>query len=84
MPAKYLRIICPRCKNKQIIYSRATLRIKCDLCNRLLIQPTGGKTKVKAGVKQIIKVGSWTPRSRGNTSLDDAQGQKSLTTRWRL
>jgi len=56
MHAKYLRIICPRCKKKQIIYGKATLRIKCDQCNRLLIQPTGGKTRIKAGIKQIIEI----------------------------
>ena len=52
---EFLRIICPRCKNTQIVYSKATLRIKCSGCNKLLLEPTGGRTKIKVGIKEIIK-----------------------------
>jgi small subunit ribosomal protein S27e len=52
---EFLKIICPRCKNTQTVYSKATSRIKCLGCNKLLLEPTGGKTKIRAGIKKIIK-----------------------------
>ena len=54
----FLRIICPRCKNLQIVYGKATTRIKCNECGYLLIRTTGGKTKIKAKVREIIKNGN--------------------------
>jgi len=39
----------------QIIYGKSSLRIKCKKCNLMLIKTTGGKTKIKAPVKEIIQ-----------------------------
>jgi len=53
--AKFLRIVCPRCKSPKIIYGKSTIKIKCQKCNYLLIRTTGGKTRVKAPIRQIIE-----------------------------
>jgi len=51
---KFLKIICPRCRNRQIVYGKATTKIKCKKCNKLLVRTTGGKTKIKAKISKII------------------------------
>jgi len=51
---KYLKIVCPRCNNKQLIYGKSTTKVKCNSCNYLLNKPTGGKTKVRAMVRRIF------------------------------
>ena len=51
---RFLIIVCPRCSNRQIIFGKATLKIKCLKCNKLLIKPTGGKTKIKARIERIL------------------------------
>jgi len=52
---KFLRIECSRCKNGQIIYGKSTMKIKCLGCNKLLVKTTGGKTKVKAIVREVMQ-----------------------------
>jgi len=52
--SKFLKISCPRCHNLQIIFGKATSLTKCDKCDKLLINTTGGKAKIKARVIQII------------------------------
>ena len=52
--SKFLQIECPRCKNNQITYGKATLWVKCKSCKKLLIKPQGGKAKIKAAVKKVI------------------------------
>lgn len=53
--AKFLETICPRCKNKQIVYGKATLRVKCNNCNYLLTKNKGGKVKIRAKIKKVIQ-----------------------------
>ena len=52
---KFLKIICPRCRKLQIVFGKSATRIKCVKCNKLLVKNTGGKTKVKAMVTEILK-----------------------------
>jgi len=51
---RFLKVICPRCKHKQIIYGKSSTKIKCLGCNYLLVKTTGGKTKVKAKVRELL------------------------------
>lgn len=51
---KFLRVICPKCKKSQIIFGKASIGVKCENCNASLVKTTGGKTKVKAEIKEIL------------------------------
>ena len=53
--SRFLKISCPRCKTKRILFGKATLRVKCEKCNLLLTKNKGGKVKVKARIKKILK-----------------------------
>jgi len=52
---KFLRIKCPRCQKAQITFGKASTRVKCNDCNKLLVKLTGGKAKIKARVSGVIK-----------------------------
>ena len=52
--SRFLEIICPRCKSKQTIYGKSSTKIKCKECNKLLMKTTGGKTKIKARIKEVL------------------------------
>ncbi len=51
--SKFLKISCPRCNSEKIIFGKSSSPIKCSKCNRLLLETTGGKAKIKAPVRQI-------------------------------
>jgi small subunit ribosomal protein S27e len=52
---KFVHIKCVRCKNTQIIFGKASMRIKCGKCNRLLIEPKGGKVRIRTTVKEVLR-----------------------------
>ncbi len=52
---RFLEISCPRCAHTQIIYGNSSIKIKCEECNLLLVKTKGGKTKVKARVRSVLK-----------------------------
>ena len=48
--SKFLKVICSKCKNEQIIFNKASTYVKCLVCNEELAEPRGGKAKIKAKV----------------------------------
>ncbi len=52
--SKFLKVTCPRCKHVQIVFGKSTSQVKCTECNYLLAKPTGGKPKIRAGVKKVL------------------------------
>jgi small subunit ribosomal protein S27e len=53
--SKFVRIRCPKCKNEQVIFGKAATKVKCVVCNRLLAEPTGGKTKIRTQVLEVLE-----------------------------
>ncbi|HHE36905.1 MAG TPA: 30S ribosomal protein S27e [Candidatus Woesearchaeota archaeon] len=52
--SKFIKLRCPKCKNEQIVFGKSASKIKCLVCGRLLAEPTGGKTKVRARVLEVL------------------------------
>ncbi len=44
--SKFLLVTCPDCGNKQVTFSHATIEVKCNMCGRILLKPTGGKAEL--------------------------------------
>ena len=44
--SRFLRVVCPKCKNEQIIFNKAATKVYCLVCKTLLAEPTGGKAKI--------------------------------------
>ncbi|MCW1296766.1 MAG: 30S ribosomal protein S27e [Candidatus Parvarchaeota archaeon] len=53
--SKFVRVKCNKCKNEQIIFGKAANEIKCLVCNTTIASPTGGKTKIKTKVLELLE-----------------------------
>ncbi|MBD3361909.1 30S ribosomal protein S27e [Candidatus Woesearchaeota archaeon] len=53
--SKFIKIRCPKCKNEQIMFGKASNKVKCLVCGKILAEPTGGKSKVKARVLEVLE-----------------------------
>ncbi len=51
----FFKVICPKCKNEQIIFSKPSTVVKCLVCGEILATPTGGKGKINENVKIVEK-----------------------------
>ena len=53
--SKFIKIRCPKCKNEQIMFGKASTVIKCLVCSKELAEPVGGKARVKARVLEVLE-----------------------------
>ena len=53
--SKFVKVRCPKCKNEQILFGKASTAVNCLVCNRELAEPTGGKSKIKARVLEVLE-----------------------------
>lgn len=53
--SKFIKIRCPKCKNEQIMFGKASTKIVCLVCSKVLAEPTGGKSRVKARVLEVLE-----------------------------
>ncbi len=53
--SKFVKVRCPKCKNEQIVFGKASTVVKCLVCGRVLVQPSGGKAKIKARVLEVLE-----------------------------
>lgn len=52
--SKFIKVRCPKCKNEQILFGKASVKIKCLVCGKELAEPTGGKVKVKSRILEVL------------------------------
>jgi ribosomal protein S27E len=52
---KFLKVKCPRCRREKTVFGKSSTLVKCDGCNYLLLQTKGGKSKIRAPVKEVMK-----------------------------
>jgi small subunit ribosomal protein S27e len=55
MASKFIKIRCPKCKNEQITFGKSATTVECLVCSRVLVEPTGGKSKIKARVLEVLE-----------------------------
>ena len=53
--SKFIKIRCPKCKNEQITFGKTATRVDCLVCGKILAEPTGGKSRVKARVLEVLE-----------------------------
>jgi ribosomal protein S27E len=52
--SKFLKILCPRCKKQKTVFGKSSTAVKCENCNYLLLKTGGGKSKIRAQVKEVL------------------------------
>ena len=53
--SKFVKIRCPKCKNEQITFGKTATVVKCLVCGRALAEPSGGKSRVKARILEVLE-----------------------------
>ncbi len=53
--SKFIKIRCSKCKNEQIVFGKSTSVVKCLVCGRILTEPTGGKSRVKSRILEVLE-----------------------------
>ena len=53
--SKFIKIRCPKCKNEQLMFGKSSTVVKCLVCGKILAEPTGGKSKVKARILEVLE-----------------------------
>ncbi|MGC8993241.1 MAG: 30S ribosomal protein S27e [Candidatus Aenigmatarchaeota archaeon] len=51
--SRFLLVACKKCKHQQIIFNKPSTVVKCLNCGEILMEPSGGKGKIKDA--KIIK-----------------------------
>ncbi len=53
--SKFIKLRCPKCKNEQIVFGKPSTSIKCLICGKILVDPSGGKGKIKARILEVLE-----------------------------
>jgi len=53
--SKFVKVRCPKCKNEQITFGKSSSGVKCLVCSKVLVEPTGGKSKIKARILEVLE-----------------------------
>jgi small subunit ribosomal protein S27e len=53
--SKFVKVRCKKCKNEQIIFGKAASEVKCLVCGTALAVATGGKTKFRGRVLEVLE-----------------------------
>ncbi|RMF56140.1 30S ribosomal protein S27e [Candidatus Woesearchaeota archaeon] len=53
--SKFIKVRCPKCKNEQIIFGKGASKVKCLVCDKIIAEPTGGKSKIKARILEVLE-----------------------------
>jgi small subunit ribosomal protein S27e len=53
--SKFLKVLCTKCKNEQVIFNKASSKVNCLVCGAELAQSFGGKAKIKTKVIQVME-----------------------------
>lgn len=48
---KFLKIKCPDCENTQIVFSKASTPVLCNVCGGKLADPSSGKANFKGEIQ---------------------------------
>ncbi len=52
--SRFIKVRCPSCGNEQVIFDHTTFPVRCLVCGKLLVKPTGGKAKILGEVVKIL------------------------------
>ena len=53
--SRFLRVKCNSCENEQIIFGSASRKVVCNVCGRVLAEPTGGKSTITPHILEVLE-----------------------------
>jgi len=51
---KFIKVKCPKCKSSQIIFGKASTKVKCLSCEKIIAEPSSGKAKIRSRVEEVL------------------------------
>jgi len=51
---KFIKVKCSKCKGSQVIFGKASTKVRCLECNTVLAIPAGGKAKIRSRVEEVL------------------------------
>ena len=51
---RFIKTRCTSCKNEQIIFEGATIKVKCLVCKNIITEPKGGKADINARIIEVL------------------------------
>jgi small subunit ribosomal protein S27e len=52
--SRFLKIKCLNCGAEQVVFGCATIEVKCFVCDKQLVQSTGGKSRVLTKISEVL------------------------------
>lgn len=52
--SRFIKVKCNKCKNEQIIFGKISSNVNCLVCNTPMADPSGGKSKIKAQILEVL------------------------------
>jgi len=52
--SRFIEVQCRKCKNEQVIFSKASIVVKCLKCGEELAVPTGGVADIRGKVLKVL------------------------------
>jgi small subunit ribosomal protein S27e len=53
--SKFIKLRCPKCKNEQVSFGKSSTVVKCLVCQKVIVEPTGGKSRIKARILEVLE-----------------------------
>jgi small subunit ribosomal protein S27e len=53
--SKFVRVRCPDCGNEQLTFQKASSIVKCNVCDGVLAEPTGGQAKFRGEIIEELE-----------------------------
>lgn len=53
--SRFLDIECRKCKNTQIVFSKAATAVDCEKCGDALVVPTGGSANIRGKIVRVLR-----------------------------
>jgi small subunit ribosomal protein S27e len=51
---KFLKVVCSKCKSNQVIFGKASTKVRCLDCEAVLALPSGGNAKIRSRVEEVL------------------------------
>jgi len=51
--SKFILVKCHDCGNEQIVFGNASTVVRCNVCDGILAEPTGGRSKIKGEILDV-------------------------------
>ncbi len=53
--SKFLRVKCFDCGNEQTVFSNVATTVQCNVCDAVLAEPTGGRSKFHGEIISVYE-----------------------------